>query len=74
MEDTEKAMVDGALLKKARSKMGLSQAAIGRRLNTNPVYYARLEQGETNCKVSLAYKLACVFDCSIEDLLCIVEE
>lgn len=58
-------------LAEARSKAGLTQEEVGRKLRISPSYYALIEQGRRQRKMdaTLVMELSVIFDIPVEKIL-----
>jgi putative transcriptional regulator len=56
------------MLKEHRAKTGISQAALADRLGVSRQSINAIETGRWDPSLPLAFELAAVFDCKIEDL------
>jgi putative transcriptional regulator len=56
------------LLKDYRAKIGISQGALADRLGVSRQSINAIETGRWDPSLPLAFELAAVFDCKIEDL------
>lgn len=59
----------GRVARAWREKLGMSRHECAHRLDLNPEYYARLERGESMPSVESLYKLATLFNISVDLLL-----
>jgi putative transcriptional regulator len=56
------------MLKEYRAKIGISQGALADRLGVSRQSINAIETGRWDPSLPLAFELAAVFDCKIEDL------
>lgn len=55
-------------LKKAREKCGLSQAEVAKKAEITERGYQRYEAGERVPNVLIAKRIACILNCTVDDL------
>ena len=55
-------------IEKLRKEMGLTQQALGEKLEDSRQTIISLESGKYNPSLILAYNLSVVFNCTIEDI------
>ncbi len=55
-------------IEKLRKEMGLTQQALGEKLEVSRQTIISLESGKYNPSLILAYNLSVVFNCTIEDI------
>jgi putative transcriptional regulator len=58
------------MLKEYRAKTGISQGALADRLGVSRQSINAIETGRWDPSLPLAFELAAVFECKIEDLFC----
>lgn len=61
-------------LKEYRAKIGVNQQELGKRVNVSRQTISLIERGDYSPSVTLALKLAQVFDAKVEDLFTYVDE
>ena len=61
-------------IRELRSKRGLTQQQLSELVNVSSRTIISLEKGQYNPSVLLAYKLAVIFECKIEDVFIFSEE
>ena len=62
------------LIKEMRTEMGLTQDDLSEKLEVSRQTIISLEKGRYNPSLTLAFKLAKLFNCSIEDIFTPEEE
>ncbi|MCR4814195.1 MAG: helix-turn-helix transcriptional regulator [Lachnospiraceae bacterium] len=61
-------------LKEYRARIGVNQQELGKRVNVSRQTISLIERGDYSPSVTLALKLAQVFDAKVEDLFTYVDE
>lgn len=61
-------------LKEYRARIGVNQQELGKRVNVSRQTISLIERGDYSPSVTLALKLAQVFDVKVEDLFTYVDE
>lgn len=60
-------------VKELRTAAGLTQQQLAERVHVSSRTIISLEKGQYNPSLMLAYRIACVFDTTVEDLYCLAE-
>ena len=60
-------------VKELRTAAGLTQQQLAERVHVSSRTIISLEKGQYNPSLLLAYRIACVFDTTVEDLYCLAE-
>ncbi len=58
-------------IKEYRNKRGITQKELAFLVNVTTRTIISIEKGQYNPSLMLAYKIACVFDTTIEDICCL---